>query len=395
VSITRALGVVAIDNSTGQPLAGAQAMLQGHTGTITCDDAVCLTNTDGYTWWPVVVVGDTYQLTIHKDGFHTQTLTVVVTASTTDPQVRLVRIGPPPPTESELHHVQANFCNLTDQENRVIFTADLAGLDPATRHAWLTQLIAAGSTHVVLSPMGGNYPGTPFSPFNLLGQPEAFAQIVREIMTYTGPNGKALTPVVLLDGGEAGFTTRIDQYWDGIAAALNDVKDRILIVPGWELIKASEVTSAEYAYALTVLHRQGWPHIWAHLSPGRASASSNPVEDDDPWQGAESGMWKSHGGEFVEGLLYQSEAVRPNDDRCDPADDGCWLNRWEDVVPRIGAGMNGWRVMHLVYFEGPAYYYYRRQSDSAFARQIATKAKAMCDKYQVVCGFGNGLPEKE
>jgi hypothetical protein len=138
--------------------------------------------------------------------------------------------------------------------------------------------------------------------------------------------------------------------------------------------------------------------MWAHLSPGRASASSNPIEDDDPWQGAESGMWKSHGGEFVEGLLYQSEAVRPNDDRCDPADDGCWLNRWEDVVPRIGAGMNGWRILGgqyvgLVYFEGPAYYYYRGQSDDAFARRIATAAQGICQKYRVTCGFGNGLPE--
>ena len=28
--------------------------------------------------------------------------------------------------------------------------------------------------------------------------------------------------------------------------------------------------------------------------------SSNPPEADDPWQGSESGCWKSHGGEFVD-----------------------------------------------------------------------------------------------
>ena len=174
--------------------------------------------------------------------------------------------------------------------------------------------------------------------------------------------------------------------------ALGDDEKDCIVVPGWELIRASDATSADFSYALEKLHHDGWSHIWAHLSPGRAAFSSNPIERDDPWQGGESECWKTHGGQYVEGLLYQSEAVRPDDDKCDPANDDCWLNRWEDVVPRLGAGMNGWRIVHLCYFEGPAYYYYRRQSDSAFARRIATAAKKLATKYGVTIGFGNGLP---
>lgn len=96
------------------------------------------------------------------------------------------------------------------------------------------------------------------------------------------------------------------------------------------------VTSAEYSYALEKLHRQVVTHMGAPLT-GRAAFSSNPVESDDPWQGEEAGCWKSHGGQYIEGLLYQSEAVRPNDDTCDAQDSECWLNRWEDVT-----SIGGW-----------------------------------------------------
>lgn len=297
---------------------------------------------------------------------------------------------PPRPSDPELHHVLANFCNLTDSKGRVVFTAMTAGLPAEDRAEWLRLQVAAGSTHVAVSPRGG-YPGSPIPAFDLYGQPDAFAAIVREIMATPGANGKALTPILILDDGVVGFRDRVQRFWPGIRSALGDDADRVLVVPGWELVKASEVTSAEYSFALEYLHAQGWPHIWAHLSPGRAAASSNPVEPDDPWQGAEADMWKTHGGQYVEGLLYQSEALRPNDDTCDPADDGCWLNRWEDVVPRLGTGMNGWRVMYLTFFEGPAYYYYRGQADTAFALRVSRRALALCQRYGVTCGLGNGV----
>lgn len=83
-------------------------------------------------------------------------------------------------------------------------------------------------------------------------------------------------------------------------------------------------------------------------------------------------------------------SLRPDDDTL--ADTEGWLDRWNDVVPRLGKGMNGWRIMSLCFFESPAYYYYRGQSDSDFCRRIATRAKQLADKYGVRVGYGNGLP---
>lgn len=303
----------------------------------------------------------------------------------------LVRAVAPRRSQAEMMHVLTNFCNMHDSQERVLFTAFYAGLPADERKEWLDLQRAAGSTHFAMSPTAG-YPGSPIPEFNLLGDPKAFVAMVREVLGTPSADGKGFTPILLLDGGDYGIRERIDQYWTAIRRELGDDEKDCIVVPGWELINASPVTSAEYSYALEKLHADRWSHIWAHLSSGRAAFSSNPVEDDDPWQGGESDCWKSHGGQYVEGLLYQSDAVRHKDDECDAKDDDCWLNRWEDVVPRVGKGMNGWRIVHLCYFEGPAYYFYRGETDAAFARRIATAAKTLADKYGVRVGFGNGLP---
>lgn len=298
--------------------------------------------------------------------------------------------APPRRSQAALCQIATSFCNLTDAKNRVIFTAFTGGLPTDERKMWYDALVADGCTHYVLSPEAA-YPGSDVS-VHLYDKPDQFVALIREVLNTRAKDGYAMTPILILDSGDPGIRDRINQYWTPIRQALGADEKDCIVVPGWELINASACTSAEYAYALQKLHADGWSHIWAHLAPGRAAFSSNPVEVDDPWQGEESGCWKSHGGEFIEGLLYQSQAVRPNDDTCNAADDSCWLNRWEDVVPRLGNGMNGWRIVHLCYFEGPAYFYWRRQCDSAFARRIATAAKKLADKYNVTVGFGNGLP---
>lgn len=308
-----------------------------------------------------------------------------------DLRVSLVPIAAPLATEAELHHVLGNFCNLLDSQGRVIFDPFYVSLPAAERREWLALHRAAGSTHFVLSPTIG-YPGSPIPGRDLYGDPAAFVALVREVLRTPSANGKGFTPILMLDSGDPGIRDRIARFWPAIRAALGADADHVIVTPGWELVNASSVTSAEYSHALGSLRDLGYAHIWAHLAPGRGSFASHPLEPDDPWQGAESGSWKEGNGVIPEGLLYQSQAVRPNDDACDAAQEDCWLNRWEDIVPRLGAGMNGWRIVHLAYFEGPAYYFYRRQSDSAFAVRIANAAKAMCDKYGVVCGFGNGIP---
>ena len=257
---------------------------------------------------------------------------LVVGGQATPNQIQLPALtvdAPPRRSQQALTQIRANFCNLTDSADRIIFTADYLGTDADTRQDWTKRLVDAGSTHLVVSPTGGDYPGSPIGRFNLYDTPEQFASEVRAILNTPSADGLALTPILILDSGASGIRQRIDQYWGPIREALGDDEKDCIVVPGWELIRASDATSADFSYALEKLHHDGWSHIWAHLSPGRAAFSSNPIERDDPWQGGESECWKTHGGQYVEGLLYQSEAVRPDDDKCDPANDDCWLNRWE------------------------------------------------------------------
>lgn len=296
-----------------------------------------------------------------------------------------------PPTEEEIHNVQAMFCNLRDVQGRVMFTPFYISLPYAERMMWLKESARKGATHFVLSPSIA-YPGSPIGSRDLYEWPKDFAYFVREAMAAPSASGKGFTPILILDGGDPGIVERINKNWQGLRDALGDEAERIIVVSGWELVNASPTTSAELSYSLKVLGWQKWPHIWVHLGPGRASGASHPLEGDDPWQGGESIFWKIEGGENAEGFLYQSQAIRDGDETCDPAEAECWLNRWEDVVPRLGNGMNGWRIVHLVYFEGPAYYFFRGQASEEFANRAADAAKKMCDKYGVRCGFGNGRP---
>lgn len=396
---TRAIGAVAIDASTSQPLAGVTVSLTNRdTGRVyACGAEECTTTAAGYAGWPVVPVNTHLVLELHTDGYLAGRYEFTLTESLADVRAPLTPITtptPPPParrTRAELLHALANFCNLTDSQGRVVFTPFKISLPTAERAEWYDLERAAGSTHTVLSPTIG-YPGSPIPGRDLYDNPLAFREFVIEALNTPAADGKGFAPIIILDAGDEGIRERIDRLWPPIRAALEDVNDDIIVVPGWELIKASAATSADYAYALTKLQQLGFRNIGVHLSPGRASFASHPLEEDDPWAGAESGSWKSAGGEFPVIFFYQSDAVRTGDENCDPAADDCWLNRFEDVVPRIGNGMNGWRSMPLVYFEGPAYYYYRKQTDSAFAVRIADAAQRMCAKYSVPCGYGNGIP---
>ena len=276
----------------------------------------------------------------------------------------------------------------------MIFSANSTGLPLDERADWLARQVAAGSTHIVMMPGSGapGYPGL-VPPAMLIDKPAQFREQVDEVLHTSGATGEACVPVIFLDEGGANPRERIDRFWGPLLDGLQDVLDQCLIVPGWELVAASEWTSADLSYALGRLHGWGVPHLWVHLSSGRWAMSSNPVEPDDPWQGAEADCWNTHGGEFVEGFLYQSPAIRDGDQAdCDPADDRCWLNRLDDGLVRMGTGLNGWRVMPICYFEGPAYWYTRGQCSDAQVHAAADAAQARARHFGLTIGFGNGQP---
>lgn len=305
--------------------------------------------------------------------------------------------APPVPTHADLVNVRAGFCNQRDSHGRVIFEPFLCSLDGAGRREWLSHQAAQGYTHFTLSPEYSYNSATPY-PIpgkNMLDKPEEFAGYVSEVCRTPAADGKGWRVIVMMDGGAPDPRPRIDRYWRPIFDALKPWHSQIIFTAGWELIAASSWSSADYSYALQRM--RPWlgddVEMWAHLSSDRAAFSSNPVQSDDPWQGEESGCWTSHGGEFLSGLFYQSQPLQNRDNpHCDPLDASCFLNRWEDVVPRLGLGMNGWRVVNLCFYESVAYYYFQGLATSDYARDVATSAKKLADKYGVPCGFGNGVP---
>ncbi len=300
--------------------------------------------------------------------------------------------GAPRPTADDVTNVRCNFCNISDSQNRPIFSVFYPGLSAADRADWLAKERAAGGTHYTIA-AEWSYPDYWAPSGNMLNNPQALRAVVLEVLNAPSATGRGFVPILFLDGGGPNPRTRIDAYWANIINTLRDLLPYMIIVPGWELIAASAWTSADMSYGLKALGALNVPNLWVHLSQGRASFASNPVEPDDPWHGAEKDCWYTHGGEFATGFLYQSYTVRNGDNvNCDPANDECWLNRWADVVPRIGNGMNGWRQMPFALFEGPAYYFIRGECSSQLAREWAKAGKSLAASYGVTVGYGNGLP---
>jgi hypothetical protein len=164
-------------------------------------------------------------------------------------------------------------------------------------------------------------------------------------------------------------------------------------VPAWEAIPSAHWTSHELSNVIIGMKAIGGSDITiaVHLQPGRWAMSSNPVEADDPWQGGESACWKSHGGEHVDLFLAQFEHGFTQTEEPD------WQNRWRDGVPRMGRGMNGWRVIPIIAFETVLYDSYHGQCNEARARQIAREARDIArNEFGVtVAGYGNGCPDDE
>lgn len=304
----------------------------------------------------------------------------------------------PRPTHADVVFVQANFCNLSDSKGRPMFDPFLLSLPPEEREDWYRIHRDNGSTHLYIAPNVHydeytNRYGIP--PSETLHDPAAFRAYVEEVLSHPSATGRGFVPIIFMDEGGAHPRSRIDTYWAPLLEALRDVLPYCIIVAGWELVKASEWTSADLSYGLKAIQAIGVDHHWWHGSQGRACGSSNPVEPDDPWQGGEKDFWYTHGGEDLEGMLYQSYTVRDGETLdCDPASDDCWINRWLDVIPRLSLGMNGWRVVHLCLAEGPAYYFTRGQCSSATAREWATIGKRHADALGARVGFGNGLPSQ-
>ncbi len=260
---------------------------------------------------------------------------------------------------------------------------------------WMTVQAANGSTHVAFGDFIGGpaYPGVPFPNPEWSQDPEAIREFVLRVLNTPSADGLGFRPIIFLDNGGSDPLPRIQRNWPVIAKALDGLLPYVILVIAWEPVKG-DYTSNQYSQAMELRESlfPGAPFVAGHGSPTRWVGSSNPPEADDPWQGAESDFFKTHGGQYFTHWFYQTPHGRELYEDCNPADDACWLNRWADGVLRLGTGYHGWRVMPVVLFETVAYEFFRGQATSQQAREVASRGKVVADSYGVPVGFGNGLP---
>lgn len=309
----------------------------------------------------------------------------------------LLRLAPlvVPPTHPPVDRMvfRGNFANLYDSDGWIVYTPALPGAPEVKYQEWTKILRAAGTTHIPFGPLVGGpaYPGVHFANPDYWSDLPAFRRFVERVIA------DGFCPVIFI--GEDRFADSHANQWPDLARALDGLHDKIIILAAWEPVIGGW-TSRQVADAWVTLHRLFPTAILAgHGSPTRWVASSNPIEPDDPWQGAESDSLKTHGGEFVSMWFYQTPHGRDiYGGDCDEERDECWLNRWQDGVARLGAGFNGWRRLQVVLYESVAYEAFRetdrakQPAMSEAARRIATYAKRICDKWRVSCGWGNGIP---
>ena len=240
------------------------------------------------------------------------------------------------PTRDEILAVKADFCNIKDRHGRVMFTSTLAGIPPDDQEDWLARLKAAGDTHIFVSVTtgyGSFYPTIDFADGRLDELMALLWRLRRE----------ALIPVLFLTSGDTGSfnADRIRRICRAIVAA--GLTGHCMYVCAWESVKGGW-TSAQFNEANLIMRDELGPDaiLAAHLSPGRASFASHPLEADDPFQGGEIECWfqkaggpRTCGPEF-DVFLYQNPVAEEGQIQDELfREHGVKAPAWEDAAIQI------------------------------------------------------------
>jgi hypothetical protein len=316
------------------------------------------------------------------------TVRVIAPADPSPPVEVPTPVPPPIPSPVDPRIVRANFCNLRDSTGRAIFSSCLAAQTPAMQDEWIAREQAAGGTHYVLSIQAGYAPVYPEEiNFHTAGRMPEWLTALNRVLAAR------LVPVVVLDPGNPPFpgTSYLRSLISEIPVSYYD---RCIWVCGWECVKGAW-SSLQFNAANLALRDEVGPRalLACHLSPGRASFASHPLEADDPWQGHELAAWRKECGPQFDLFLYQSLPPAEGAPFDVTAPDS-WGERAKEVADRF-LGLPGapdWFAgavsrPTLIWFEGTATTFIRGQSTSAWAREVARYAKTL--GFQ---GFGNGLP---
>ena len=185
--------------------------------------------------------------------------------------------------------VMANFCNLTDSVPRPIFSSCLAGQSPEMQDEWITRERLAGGTHMVFSIQAGYTDYPPEINFYVENRMGEWLTTLDRVLNAS------LVPVVFLHSG--GSYPGSDYFHGVLSEIPRDYYDRCLWVPAWEPVRGSWSSRQFREASLAIRAALGpSPLMGCHLSQGRLSFSSNPVEPDDPWHGQEAACWREQWG---------------------------------------------------------------------------------------------------
>ena len=356
------------------------------------------TGADGRVSFAVPVgFGPATHLWVTASGFVDYSASATVAPGPVSLVVTLTAAEPPPPsftpTREQMTRVMANFCNLHDSTGRPIFSSSLAAQAPEMQDEWISREKAAGGTHYVLSIKTGYTSYPPIVDFFLDGRMAEWLTTLDRVLAAR------LTPVVFLHSGD-GYPG-LDYFRNVLSQIPASYYPRVVWVAGWETVRGGW-TSRQFRDSHDALRALLGPDaiLAAHLSPGRLSFASNPVEADDPWGGDEVACYRTGWGSDRRGqhpfdvLLYQTDPYRPGD--VFTTDEGKG-ERAEEVATRVlGTHVKGapdWfaglaKRPTLIAFETVAYHYIRGNGDDAFARVVATFFQRLGYR-----GFGNGLPQ--
>lgn len=305
-------------------------------------------------------------------------------------------------TGRALLQVAGSMCNLDDGwgngDKSIIYTPVTTTVYVRERprfDRWVDVLRGDGSTHILL-----NVPDGDPSYGNVWQQPDLWHDLTTYRRVLETLLDAGLAPMIWLDHGGSDPLPRIRERWPRFADAMRGLEPYIVGIIACEPV-VGDWTSYEVSEALKLLKRlMPTMAIGYHGSPERLVGSSNPVQSDDPWQGAEAEFYTTHGGEHIDIAFYQTAHGRSLYESCghhtvDDFDNGrctCAMNRWADYVRRIGGGYHGWRVLPLCGLETVTYEFIRWQTTSAQARDVATRMTQVADLFGVTVGCGNGPP---
>ena len=286
-------------------------------------------------------------------------------------------IAPPVSMDAQ---IKANFCGSRTPWAEVCFDIFLADWTLEQRQQVYAMKRTAGLTHLVLAVEGGYRDQ---HVFDWRQEPEKLKALIAEVLD------QGFRPILALSSGDGGTGANLG-YLGPLLDALGPLASECHLFPAWECVKGGW-TSKQLADCLATIYRHvSNPYAWFHGSDGRACGSSNPIEADDPWQGDEPGFWKSHGGERLKGLFYQSESGRvllqADNEPLDYLGQRGYRGRLKECLMRVQDGERGWKPVRFCVFESVAMDYFAGGCSDADVTRVARECAALGVKE-----FGNGI----